>query len=77
MTENLNDYAHIEQHSSMLIPLGLYGELIKGKQTFLLVYTSFFAYLISAWPNVELLTSLWLFLAIFAAVSGHYLPTLH
>ncbi len=76
MTENINDYAYQQQHS-LLIPLGLYGELIKGKQTFLLVYTSFFAYLISAWPNVELLTSLWLFLAIFAAVSGSTLLNMY
>jgi protoheme IX farnesyltransferase len=77
MTENLNNYAYTEHQHKMLIPLGLYGELIKGKQTFLLVYTSFFAYLISAWPHIELMTSLWLFLAIFAAVSGSTLLNMY
>ena len=35
--------------STTTIPFSLYGELIKSKQTFLLVYTTFFAYLVSAW----------------------------
>ncbi|MHA1911367.1 MAG: protoheme IX farnesyltransferase [Candidatus Kariarchaeaceae archaeon] len=77
MSDNVNDYAYVEQQHSMLIPLGLYGELIKGKQTFLLVYTSFLAYLISAWPNINLITSVWLFLSIFAAVSGSTLLNMY
>ncbi|MHA1941103.1 MAG: hypothetical protein ACW97P_05205, partial [Candidatus Hodarchaeales archaeon] len=33
------------------IPFFLYGDLIKSKQTLLLVYTTFFAYLITAWSS--------------------------
>ncbi|MCK4849192.1 MAG: protoheme IX farnesyltransferase [Candidatus Heimdallarchaeota archaeon] len=49
----------------------LYGELIKSKQTFLLVYTTFFAYLVTAWPiGIDLCIFLWLMVGVFFAVSG-------
>lgn len=37
--------------------LSLYGSLIKSKQTFLLVYTTVFAYLISAWTTTGIIVS--------------------
>ena len=56
---------------NLLIPITAYVELIKGKQTFLLVYTTFFAYLVSAWPNmINPFTLAWLLVAMVLAVSG-------
>ncbi len=52
-------------------PFFLYGELIKSKQTFLLVYTTFFAYLVSAWSiGIDIGIFLWLMVGVFLAVSG-------
>jgi protoheme IX farnesyltransferase len=59
-------------------PFFLYGELIKSKQTFLLVYTTFFAYLISAWPvGINLSVFLWLIVGMFFAVSGSTLLNMY
>ncbi len=56
---------------SRFVPLSAYVELIKGKQTFLLVYTTLFAYLVSAWPDdVNHAVLLWLLISMFLAVSG-------
>lgn len=56
---------------SAFIPFLAYLELIKGKQTFLLVYTTLFAYLVSAWPSLINPPSLvWLLIAMVLAVSG-------
>jgi len=55
---------------SFFLPFSLYLELIKARQTFLLVFTSFFAYLISAWPEIQVADSLWLLFSMFTAVSG-------
>ncbi|MFQ5977782.1 MAG: heme o synthase [Candidatus Heimdallarchaeota archaeon] len=57
--------------SPFLIPLHLYGDLIKGKQTFLMIYTALFAYLISSWPkrvNGDQLMGL--VVGLFLAISG-------
>ena len=52
--------------SSTFIPFSLYGELIKSKQTFLLVYTTFFAYLVSAWMiGIDLSVFVWLMVGVF------------
>ena len=49
----------------------LYGELIKSKQTFLLLYTTFFAYLITAWTSgFDLTIFMWVNVGVFFAVSG-------
>ncbi|MFW9780288.1 MAG: protoheme IX farnesyltransferase [Candidatus Heimdallarchaeota archaeon] len=49
----------------------LYGELIKAKQTFLLMYTVAFAFLISAWPiGIILADFFWLLVGLFLAISG-------
>ncbi len=53
------------------IPLSLYGELIKGKQTVLLIYTAVFTYLISAWEKeIDIFQLLWLVIGLFLAISG-------
>ena len=50
----------------------LYGELIKSKQTFLLVYTAIFAYLISVWTTtgIILMQLLWVTVGLFFTISG-------
>jgi protoheme IX farnesyltransferase len=49
----------------------LYGELIKSKQTFLLLYTTFFAYLITAWTSgFNFYIFMWINVGVFFAVSG-------
>lgn len=70
---SLEPLLNVEKESSsrnFFLPVSLYMELIKGRQTFLLIFTSYFAYLISAWPSVQLNDSLWLLLSMFLAVSG-------
>ncbi|MHA2074650.1 MAG: heme o synthase [Candidatus Hodarchaeales archaeon] len=54
------------------LSFSLYGELIKSKQTFLLVYTAIFAYLISAWTTtgINLSQLLWVTVGLFFAISG-------
>lgn len=57
--------------STTSTPFLLYGELIKSKQTFLLTYTTFFAYLVSAWMiGIDIGIFLWLMVGVFFAVSG-------
>lgn len=70
-----------EQPSSSSYPpisFSTYGELIKSKQTFLLVYTTVFAYLISAW-NTGIIFSdfIWLIIGMFFAVSGSTLLNMY
>ncbi len=54
------------------LSFSLYGELIKSKQTFLLVYTAIFAYLITAWTTNGIIISQMLMVTVglFLAVSG-------
>ena len=60
------------------IPMFLYGELIKSKQTFLLLYTTFFAYLITAWTSgFSLPIFLWVNVGVFFAVSGSTLLNMY
>jgi protoheme IX farnesyltransferase len=60
------------------IPFFLYGELIKSKQTFLLVYTTFFSYLIMAWStSFDLSVFLWLNVGVFFAISGSTLLNMY
>ena len=59
-------------------PFFLYGELIKSKQTFLLVYTAFFAYLITAWSvGINVSVFLWLNVGMFFAISGSTLLNMY
>jgi protoheme IX farnesyltransferase len=61
-----------------LVPWSLYGDLIKGKQTFLLLYTVFFAYLISAWPSrLSAIDLAWLVVSLFFAISGSTLLNMY
>ncbi|MFX0064279.1 MAG: heme o synthase, partial [Candidatus Hermodarchaeota archaeon] len=56
---------------SFLIPFSLYRNLTKPKQTFLLLYTGIFAYLISAWGyNFDIFDLFWLIVGQFLAISG-------
>ncbi|MHA1942564.1 MAG: heme o synthase, partial [Candidatus Hodarchaeales archaeon] len=60
------------------IPFFLYGDLIKSKQTLLLVYTTFFAYLITAWSSkFDLSVFLWLIVGVFFAISGSTLLNMY
>jgi len=58
--------------ASSFLSLSVLSELIKSKQTFLLLYTAVFAYLISAWctTGIVLSTFLWLNVGLFLAISG-------
>ena len=58
--------------TSSSLSLSIISELIKSKQTILLVYTAMFAYLISAWTTTGIVvrTFLWLNVGIFLAISG-------
>ena len=58
--------------------LGIYGELIKSRQTFLLLYTAVFAYLMTAWPNMfNWINFLILTLSLFLAISGSTLLNMY
>ncbi len=59
------------------IPFSMYGELIKGKQTSLLIYTTVFAYLISAHPYPVLKDLILLTISMFFAVSGSTLLNMY
>ena len=61
-----------QDHSYPALSISIYSELIKSKQTFLLVYTAVFAYLISAWTIDGIIISemLWVTIGLFLAVSG-------
>ena len=57
---------------------GIYGELIKSRQTFLLLYTAVFAYLMTAWPNMfNWINFLILTLSLFFAISGSTLLNMY
>ncbi len=63
--------------NSGFIPFSLYGELIKGKQTFLLLYTSVFAYLVSSYPNPVASDAILLSVAMFFSISGSTLLNMY
>jgi protoheme IX farnesyltransferase len=58
-----------------LIPL--YGDLIKVKQTLLLVFSGIFAWLITAWPAMEAAALVWIALSLFLSVSGSTLLNMY
>lgn len=61
-----------------LIPFSMYSELIKGKQTFLLVFTAVFAYLISGYPDdLDFGIFFVLLMSLFFAVSGSTLLNMY
>ncbi|MFX0124269.1 MAG: heme o synthase [Candidatus Hodarchaeota archaeon] len=60
------------------LSLSLYNELIKSKQTFLLLYTALFAYLISSWNASFLLYQFLPFMVgLFFAISGSTLLNMY
>ncbi|MFW9906780.1 MAG: protoheme IX farnesyltransferase [Candidatus Thorarchaeota archaeon] len=64
--------------TSSLLSFSLYSELIKSKQTFLLLYTAIFAYLISSWnTNLILSDFIWLMIGLFFAISGSTLLNMY
>jgi protoheme IX farnesyltransferase len=66
----ISSLEHVGESQSF-IPFSLYGELIKGKQTFLLCYTALFAYLASGYPdNLSFIITISLLIGLFFAVSG-------
>jgi len=58
--------------TSSSLSLSILSELIKSKQTLLLLFTAVFAYLISAWTTTGIVVStfLWLNVGLFLAISG-------
>ncbi|MFW9992141.1 MAG: protoheme IX farnesyltransferase [Candidatus Odinarchaeota archaeon] len=64
--------------SILVIPLNLYGQLIKAKQTFLLLYTAILVYLISAWNSeFSLVNLVVLSVSLFLAISGSTLLNMY
>ncbi|UCG03800.1 MAG: protoheme IX farnesyltransferase [Candidatus Heimdallarchaeota archaeon] len=62
------------------LTLSTYSELIKSKQTFLLVYTTIFTYLISAWSTpggLQIWDLIWITTSLFFAVSGSTLLNMY
>ena len=64
--------------TSFFLSFSLYSELIKSKQTFLLLYTAIFAYLISSWESRFMLTDfIGLMVGLFFAISGSTLLNMY
>ena len=63
---------HQDETSNSSLSISLFFELIKAKQTGLLVYTAIFSYLISSWTEIGIVLSklLWASIGLFFAVSG-------
>ncbi len=75
MTEKTNSSGEDSTKSSMF---GLYGELIKSRQTALLVYTTGFAYLMSAWNiGINAMQAIVLIIGLTLAVSGSTLLNMY
>ncbi|MHA2367133.1 MAG: protoheme IX farnesyltransferase, partial [Candidatus Hodarchaeales archaeon] len=63
---------------SFFIPLSLYNELIKGKQTLLLLYTGIFSYFITQYPNRLITSNFVIFtIGLFFAISGSTLLNMY
>lgn len=74
----LQEFEHPMPSSYSSFSFSLYSNLIKSKQTFLLVYTAVLAYLISAWPvGILPIDFLWTIGSIFFAVSGSTLLNMY
>ena len=68
----------INDQGKTLIPLSLYSELIKVRQTSLLIFTSIFAYLITGYPDrLEFGIFFVLLVSLFFAVSGSTLLNMY
>jgi len=83
-TNNSNVEAYVNIGTSkneniipFFLPIKVYFELIKTKQTFLLVYTGVLTYLISSWKDFSLFTLSWLIIALFFSISGSTLLNMY
>ncbi|MHA1771805.1 MAG: heme o synthase [Candidatus Thorarchaeota archaeon] len=77
MSENPTS-SEMENSSTKSSMFGLYGELIKSKQTVLLVYTTGFAYLMSAWNvGIDIFQVILLIVGLTLAVSGSTLLNMY
>ncbi|MHA2203032.1 MAG: heme o synthase [Candidatus Hodarchaeales archaeon] len=77
-SESVQVFEEVTPHVYPPLSFSLYGELIKSKQTFLLLYTAVFAYLISSWETGIMLYEFILFIiGLFFAVSGSTLLNMY
>jgi len=79
---NVKTYANIGTNKNenvvpFFLPINVYFELIKTKQTFLLIYTGVLTYLISSWKDVSLFTLSWLIISLFFSISGSTLLNMY
>ena len=73
------EYEDVTPYKYPPLSFSTYGELIKSKQTFLLLYTAIFTYLISAWQIqvFSLLSFIWFTICLFFAISGSTLLNMY
>ncbi len=72
------EYGDVTSYTYPPLSFSTYGELIKSKQTFLLLYTAIFAYLISAWDTVIFLFHfIWFTIGLFFAITGSTLLNMY
>ncbi|MFX1286322.1 MAG: heme o synthase [Promethearchaeota archaeon] len=72
------EHEELVKYSYPPLSLSTYGELIKSKQTFLLLYTAIFAHLITAWgASFNLLSFIWFVVGLFFAISGSTLLNMY
>ena len=84
--KNMNDveislqqeYDDVMSHAYPPLSFSTYSELIKSKQTFLLLYTAIFAYLLSAWrTEISLFHFIWFTISLFFAITGSTLLNMY
>ena len=72
------EYEEVTSFSYPPLSFSTYSELIKSKQTFLLLYTAVFAYLISIWgKEIFLFHLIWFTIGLFFAVTGSTLLNMY
>ncbi|UCE12977.1 MAG: protoheme IX farnesyltransferase [Candidatus Heimdallarchaeota archaeon] len=72
------EYDDVTSYTYPPLSFSTYGELIKSKQTFLLLYTAIFGYLISTWGlGFNLLNFIWFTIGVFFAISGSTLLNMY
>ena len=74
----LQEYEDVTSFTYPPLSFSTYSELIKSKQTFLLLYTAIFAYLISVWGTTfSLFHFIWFVIGLFFAISGSTLLNMY
>lgn len=77
-SQSFQVYEEVKTQVYPPLSFSLYGELIKSKQTFLLLYTAVFAYLISSWgENIIFYKFILFIIGLFFAVSGSTLLNMY